>query len=213
MQRLLASAFVVAAALPGCETARDAASSAAYELNPFGATDLSVQALSLHGPYLLAVVAGRDERMRLLAPVSDVCVRVLQPEARVRYAKSGAFGRIGRDGEACDAAGVASLEQWRDRQPRQRIESVVPRATARWEPLFRDERWIFVRGRFPLASKIGIAAGYDLVAMLPADAACSAAAERREATLEFRQAGRTPYRLLVGERSCPVEGFALPVTR
>jgi hypothetical protein len=145
-----------------------------------------------------------------LAPASGTCARVLQPEARLRYAKSGSFGRFHRDDEICDPVGVASLEQWRDRQPRARGQSIVPRSTARYAVLARDERWIFVRGRFALASKVGIPAGYDLVAMLPDDETCRAAAEKGEASLEFRYAGREPYRLLVGDRACGVAGFAMP---
>ena len=58
-----------------------------------------------------------------------------EAEARVRYQKSGVFGRVQTKNASCDVAGVASLEAWRNRQPRTRTRGqVVPRATARFSP-------------------------------------------------------------------------------
>jgi hypothetical protein len=197
-------------ALAACQTTRDVASDAAYELNPFASTDLIVRSIDVRGPYLAAEVAGRQEQLVFLAPATGVCAQVLEPEAGLRYAKHGVFGRFTRDGQVCDPTGVASLEAWRDRQPRPRTQSIVPRATARFAAFAEEPRWILVRGRFPLASKIGIPAGYDLVAMLPNDDVCRSIAARGEASLEFRLAGRDPYRLLAGDRACVVAGFAMP---
>jgi hypothetical protein len=117
-----------------------------------------------------------------------------------------------RDGEQCDAAGVASLEAWRNRQPRRRTGAqVVPRATARFSLVSEDERHILVRGRFPLASRVQIPAGFDLVAMLPANDVCRQAVSRGQGSMEFRPAGSEPFRILVGGQSCRIEGFATPV--
>lgn len=204
------AALLFASMLHGCASARDAASSAAYTLNPFGATDLSVHAVSVQGPYLLAEVRGRKEQLRLLAPITPACTAVLQPEARVRYRKSGVFGRLTRDDEICDPVGVASLQEWRDRQPRRRSAQLVPRATARFAPLAETETHLLVRGRFPLASRVNIPAGFDLVALLPANEVCRAVVARGQGSIEFRPAGRDPFRLLAGSDACVVEGFAMP---
>lgn len=199
-------------AASGCAAAGDVASHAAYVLNPFSGTDVTVKSVSLVGPYLLVEVAGSKERLRLLAPASPECSRVLQSEAQVRYQRAGNFGRLERGDERCEAAGVASLEAWRNRQPRRRANvQGVPRATARFSLLAETPKYLLVRGRFPLASEIRVPSGADLVAMLPADPACRAAVERGEVTLEFRAAGRDPFRLLVGRETCVIEGFATPV--
>lgn len=207
---MAAGAFLFALTLHGCTQARDAASSAAYSLNPFGATDLSVNAVSVQGPYLLADVSGRKEQLRLLAPITAACTVVLQPEGRVRYRRFGVFGRLSRDEETCDPVGIASLQQWRDRQPRRRSAQMVPRATARFSPLAETETYLLVRGRFPLAARVNIPAGFDLVALLPANDVCRAVVARGQASIEFRPAGRDPFRLLSGSDACVVEGFAIP---
>jgi hypothetical protein len=70
---------------------------------------------------------------------------------------------------------------------------------------------VLVRGRFRLAGLVGIPAGYDLVAMLPNDAACARPIESGVATMEFLAAGPVPYRLIGERQPCPVLGFASPL--
>jgi len=197
-------------ALAGCETARSVAGDVAYDLNPLASTALTVQTVEVHGPYLVAELSGRREQLRILAPAGAACASVLRPEAALEYAKFGVFGRVTHGEAGCDLAGVASLAEWRDRQPRRRA-GVVPSATARFVPVHRDEQVLLLRGRFPLASRVGIPAAYDLVAMVPNDAACGAVAARGEATLEFRPAGDTPFRMMADDAACVVSGFAIPI--
>lgn len=194
----------------GCQTARQIGTDVAYELNPFGSTDLTVHAVEIHGPYLLAELAGRGERARFFAPPSADCLALLVPEKRLVYGKSGTFGKVSGGGVRCDLYGVASLDVWRDRQPRKR-GGLVPRSAARYTLLAHDDAYFLVRGRFALATKVSIPGAYDLVAMLPNEPACREAVERGEASLEFRPAGASVYRLMVGSSFCPVEGFAIPL--
>jgi hypothetical protein len=70
---------------------------------------------------------------------------------------------------------------------------------------------IFLRGRFPLASRVFISGGYDIVAVLPNVAACAAVAEQNATSLEFRAAGPEAFVLLAGDQTCNVLGFALPL--
>jgi len=200
------------AAIFACAQARDIGGDVAHVLNPFSGTEVTVQSVAVLGPYLLFEIGSRRENLRLIAPASPACGALLRPEARVRYQKSGVFGRVQDDEGHCDVAGVASLEAWRNRQPRGRTANqVVPRATARFTFLAEDERNILVRGRFPLASRVQIPAGFDLVAMLPANDVCREAVSRGELSMEFRPAGREPFRLIVSGQSCVIEGFATPL--
>jgi hypothetical protein len=194
----------------GCETAKQVGREVVYDINPVGTTDVAVVDVARHEPYLVAQLAGSLEDMKMIVPMTDECVAMVEPGARMKYAKHGVFGRFHQDGAQCDPIGVASLEAWRDRQPRNWTMEPVPRATARYEPLGEDAEFIFVRGRFPLASRVYIPAGYDLVALLPKDPACKAVAEKSEASLEFRHAGRQPFVMLAGGQQCNVLGFAMP---
>jgi hypothetical protein len=206
-------AFVsVAAAFSlACAQAKEVGLEAGRELNPFGSREATVMRLERHGPYLLAELSGRRANLSMLVPADAICAQVLEVESQVRFRRHGNFGRFERGDAFCDAVGVASLAAWRDRRPRA-PGPPVPRATVRFRLLERDPELVLVRGRFPLASRVGIPAGFDLVALLPAnDDNCARAIERGEGSMEFRAAGPQPFRL-VGERgTCPVLGFAQPL--
>jgi hypothetical protein len=137
-------------------------------------------------------------------------VRLLAPEAKVQYERLGNFGRFERDGESCEAVGTLALGARREQ--RRVRDSAVPRSTARYTVVHRDAQYILLRGRFALASRVGIPSAFDIVAVLPVDPACNDVAGRSEATLEFRPAGSgEPFRLIASGRSCVVAGFAMPV--
>jgi len=164
------------------------------------------------GPYLFSAVHGTQLDLRFAVAATPACARVLERGESVRYEKSGSFGRFSRGDESCDAVGTLSLAGWRDGQPRRRSgAAVVPRSTARYEVAWRDASYILLRGRFPLASRIGVPGAFDVVAVLPDDERCRPLATRRDASLEFRPAGSDPFRLLSGNAPCVVEGFAMPV--
>jgi len=194
----------------GCATAKHAGEKVLYSVNPFATTDVLVLGVSQHGPYLLASLAGPMADLRFFAPATQACLQVLAPDTRVNYGKSGQFGRFRRDDQICDPIGIASLAAWRDTQPRRRGPP-VPRATAYYHVAQQDPELIFLRGRFPLASRVFISGGYDIVAVLPNVAACAAVAEQDATSLEFRAAGPEAFRLLAGDQSCDVLGFALPL--
>jgi hypothetical protein len=206
----IAIAAAIALAAPGCETVKHTGEKALYDVNPVGTADVVVLGVSRHGSYLLVSLAGSLVDMRFIAPATEACLQVLAPEARVNYAKSGVFGRFRRDATICDPIGIASLAAWRDRQPR-RAGRPVPRASAYFTLLQQDPELIFLRGRFPLASRVNIPAGYDLVAVLPNSGACVGLAQRTDASLEFRVAGPEPFVLINNGQLCPVLGFATPI--
>jgi hypothetical protein len=194
-----------------CARAEHAGREVEQALNPLAARDATVVERTAVGPYLLVALSGRGPDLRLLAPRDPVCVEMLAPEAEVTYRKHGVYGRFERDGAVCSAIGVASLAAWRDRQPRPEGRP-VPRATVRFRVVHREGDLVAVRGRFPLAARVGIPAGYDLVALLPDAPGCEPLLARGEASMEFRDAGPDPFRLVSGEGPCTVLGFAEPVS-
>ena len=108
------------------------------------------------------------------------------------------------------SVGIASLAAWRD--TRSRVPGrPAPRETARFELLHRGEKLVMVRGRFPFTSRVCIPAGYDLVALLPNSEVCERPIERGEASIEFRDAGDEPFRLIGSDGTCPILGFATPI--
>lgn len=211
--KALALGLPLALAALACSQAKQVGRELEQTLNPFAAGKVALLSVDSHGPYLMAQFRQRSSILSFFAPAANEgCVRLLRPEATLVYRRHGNFGRFERDDEHCDAVGVGSLAAWRDRQPRgSRRGSVVPRATARFREIARDEQFVIVRGRFPLAGRANIPAGEDLVAFLPHEAACQRPLARGEGSLEFVPTGPTAFRL-VGDRGlCPVAGFALPL--
>lgn len=194
----------------GCAQARDAGVEAARRLNPVGTREAVVRSTTARGPYLVTQLGGRGAELAFFAPNDANCAQILVPEASVTYAKRGVFGRISRGDAHCDPVGIASLAAWRNRQPR-RPGGPLPRRTVRFAVIHRDADVVLVRGRFPLVGRVGIPAGYDLVAMLPNDDACRAPIERGEASMEFVASGPVAFRLIGAGRLCPVLGFATPL--
>ncbi len=210
--RVLAGLLLLGVAA-GCDATRRTARSVEQGLNPFAASEVSILRLDRHGPYLVAEFRSGRALLTMLAPASDeTCARMLRPEASLVYRKHGNFGRFEHDGDHCDPVGVGSLAAWRDRQPRGASGGgLIPRRTARFREIGRDESVVLVRGRFPLAGRVGVPNGQDVVALLPNEPVCARSIETGTASLEFFPTGRQALRL-VGERaSCPVLALALPL--
>jgi hypothetical protein len=77
--------------------------------------------------------------------------------------------------------------------------------------IYRDEDVALLRGRFLLAARITWRGGDDTIAVVPSSAECSAILERDTASLEFRDSGPEPFRLIVDRSVCPVIGFVRPL--
>jgi hypothetical protein len=211
---LAALLFAGAGVGSGCDATRRTARSVEQGLNPFSASKASILRLDRHGPYLLVEFRQGRSLLTLLAPADDAaCAQMLRPEGSVTYRKHGNFGRFEQDGERCDPVGVGSLATWRDRQPRgARGGGPIPRAPARFREIGRDESVVLVRGRFPLANRVGVPNGLDVVALLPVqDPACARPIAAGTASLEFVPAGREALRLIGERASCPVLALALPL--
>jgi hypothetical protein len=154
------------------------------------------------GSYFDASFATSSGGWRFLFPASPECAAVLKPEAPVIYNPGGLWGRFhSPDGALCEPVGISDLERWR----RSRVEGEGrPSSPARWEVVHQDDQVFLLRGRFALASRVGMAGTYDVVAMVANDETCRPVAESGAATLVFRSSGRPAF--LLGR--CPVLGFA-----
>jgi hypothetical protein len=157
------------------------------------------------GSYIDASFATTSGEWRFLFPASPSCAAVLEPEAPVVYQPGGMWGRFhSPDGEVCEPAGISNLDRWR----RSRVEGEGrPSSPARWQVVHQDKEVLLLRGRFELASRVGVAGTYDVVAMVANDDTCRPVAESGAATLVFRQSGRPAF--LLG--ACPVLAFARPL--
>lgn len=156
------------------------------------------------GPYIDASFTTRSGEWRFLFPENPQCATVLAPDAPVVYTPGGLWGRFhAPDGTVCEPAGVGNL----DRRRRSRVAGeVAPSSPARWEVVHRDEQVFLLRGRFELATRIGISGTYDIVAMVANDDVCRPVAESGASTLVYRPAGRRAFSL----GRCLVLAFAAP---
>lgn len=173
-----------------------------------GGSEVFVRSVRPLGPYLEVRLTGGEDHAVLL-PATGTCAGLARPEARVRWVGRGVPGRIEGDGAVCQAAGILDLARWRDRRPRS-AGLLVPTKAARWSLMQRDGRRALLRGRFELAGLVGMANGYDLVAVIADDASCAGVIAASQGTLEFRPNGRVAYRLVAGGARCEVLGFARP---
>jgi hypothetical protein len=169
-----------------------------------------VTAIVQRGAYLDALVQQKGSSLRFFFPASDACRRVIAIEASVEYKADGPLGRFERGGEVCEPLGVASLAAWRDRGPRGATRP-VPRRPANFRVIYEDDDLVMVRGRFPFTGKIGLSGGEDTIALIPRTEACRRIIERGQASLEYRDSGPDPYRLITPEGRCPIEGFVQPL--
>lgn len=192
-----------------CGCAGDAIRSLVWHLNPFAREHAVVARVAEIGPYLYASLRSARSVRDVLVLRSQSCAALLEPEAPVTFERHGSFGRLRREGRACDVAGTASLARWRDARSRH-PGPPLPRATARFQVIHRSTAGILLRGRFPLVSRVDIPSAYDLVALVPDEPLCERVARTGEASLLFRDAGSRPFVLLAGNGECPVAGFALP---
>ena len=160
---------------------------------------------TVRGPFIDATFATSNGEWRFFFPRTETCAAMLRPEAPITYSSGGSFGRVrSPDGAVCDPVGAGTLHRWRrTRQPGE----MAPSSTARWTIIHEDPQVFLLRGRFPVASRLGLANTFDVIAMVPNDDVCGPIARSGTATLVFRTSGR---RVLALGR-CPVLGVSAPL--
>ena len=170
-----------------------------------------VTQVAIRGEYLDATLEGETFRLRFFFRPSELCAQLLRENTWVDYRSLGQWGRVQvEDEEFCEPVGIASLPEWRNRQPRSSGRGVKPRGTARFEIFYTDDEVVLARGRFPLATRVGWSRWDDTVAIFPNTDACREPLERGVAPIEFRHHGPRPLELVSAQGPCPVLGFAIP---
>jgi len=161
--------------------------------------------------YLDATIAVWDQQLRFFFPPDEDCAAVLKPEASIDWVEVGLFGRARSGGNDCDAVGLLSLPEWRDRRPRPpgRPE---PRAPAHYVVVAQDADLALLRGLFPLTGRIGIPGGIDLVAVVPKQPLCQGPLGRTVSTILYSDTDPAPFSLMSDTGLCPILGFALPLS-
>ncbi len=160
------------------------------------------------GGYIDATLSVGSGDWRFLFPQSEACARVVRLEAPVEYRIGGPFGKAtAPDGTVCEPVGIGSLRRWRARQPRREGE-MAPSSAASWKIVHKDAQAYLLRGRFPVASRLGLTNTFDVVVLVANDGGtCSAIAESGNATLVFRTSGSRVLEL----GACEVQAIAQPL--
>lgn len=163
------------------------------------------------GGYLEAGLAGPNATLRFLFPSSRDCRTVLQAAGGVDWHRVGAIGEVSRGATSCEAVGIASLPEWRDRRGAA-ITSALPHGEeARFSVVFADPAVILARGSFPQAVHVGWRRTGDSVAVLPHTPECRAAADAGHAPMAHHPEGPVALSLTTAAGACPILGLARPL--
>ncbi len=159
---------------------------------------------TLVGPYIDATLALPSGYWRFLFPQTEACAAVLRPEAPIFYSSGGSFGRVrSPDGSRCDPVGIGTLHRWRRSR---RMGEMAPSSPANWGIIYEGPEAFLLRGRFPVASRLGVANTFDVVVLVANDDVCAPIARSGVGTLVFRPSGRRVLNLA----RCPVLAVAMP---
>jgi hypothetical protein len=207
MRRIPIASLLVAAVALGCTTDQLIIRSGL----PGASAAATLEFVAERGDMLDVVMRSGGFRYRFLLPDDAACRSLFTNEQAVTYANTGSLGTLQAGEATCDPVGILSLPEWRDRRPRSRNTSVIPRSQAQLrERVYLDEEVAFIRGRFLLASEIGFSGGGDAIAVIPNSPECQGLTVPGVASMEFRPAGKRAYSLINGGQLCPVIGFARP---
>ncbi len=161
--------------------------------------------------YIEVDLLGKGWKLHTFTPADEVCARMLEPESTVSYVANGPYGTLQSGGDVCQAIGLGSLREWRDRRPSQTTVVMIPRAQADYEVYYRDAKQVFLRGRFPLGSLLGFTGLDDTIAIVPNIPVCQRPIESGVASMQYYQTGENPIVLLSGAGECPILALLQPL--
>ena len=161
--------------------------------------------------YLEVDLAGSGLHLDSFTPATAECATVLKPEAAVDYVASGPYGTFQRGEQTCNAIGLGSLREWRDRRPSQTTVVMSPRAQADYRVWYQDAKQVFLRGRFPLGGLLGFTGLDDSIALVPNTPVCQRPIREGVASMQYDQTGEDPLYLLSGDGRCPILALIQPL--
>ena len=199
-----AALLLLPVALLACNPSRNA-----FQLGlPGPGVGMRVVDASHRWAFLDVTLESEGFSLRTFLPASELCRRVAEPGAEVQFRSTGGYGSVVRGEEACDAVGIGSLAEWRDKRPAS--GPLVPSAHASYTTVWSDDKVVFLRGDFPLGPYVGFAAMGDSIAVVPTEPVCERAIQTGEATMEFFHGGRNVMTLSGREGRCPIVGLIQP---
>jgi len=161
--------------------------------------------------YLQVDLVGSGLHLDTFTPANEDCAAVMRPEGSVDYVANGPYGLFQRGDQTCDAIGLGSLREWRDRRPSQTNVVMVPRAQADYKIYYQDARQVLLRGRFPLGGLLGFSGLDDTIAIVPNVAVCQKPIQSSVASMQYYQNGENPLVLLSGDGECPITALLQPL--
>jgi len=164
------------------------------------------------GGYIEARLVGSNAGMRFLFPGSPPCRTVLQAAGGVDWRRVGPIGEVSRGATSCEAVGIASLAEWRDRRsPTLGAALAGGDDPARFSLVFADPAVLLLRGSFPQAGQIGWRSSGDVVAVIPHTQECRSAADAGRSPMSHHAAGPIALSLSGPAGPCPIVGLARPL--
>jgi hypothetical protein len=207
MRRRMIAATLLAAYALGCNVQRNLWQAGLPGLK----TPLVVMRSAPVAGYLEVDLAGSGLHLDSFTPATQDCVEVLRPEAAVDYVANGPYGTFQRGEQTCDAIGLGSLREWRDRRPSQTNAVMVPRAQANYRVWYQDAKQVWLRGSFPLGGLLGFSGLDDSIAVVPNIPECQAPIRGTVASMQYYQNGENPLALLSGDGQCPILALIQPL--
>jgi hypothetical protein len=175
---------------------------------------LTVASVTNRAGVLDATLEGVDWQLRTFLEANEACTAIFVRGAIVQFKSDGVYGSFARDGLGCDAIGIGSLREWRNKQPRgDARRGPITSARAAYHLVYQDEEVAFLRGTFPLTSRLGFFSMGDAIAVVPKQPVCARAIASDGATLEYFQAGSNVLTLGGPNGRCGIVGLVRPPTR
>lgn len=178
---------------------------------PGSGVDMNVARVKLRDGFLDTELHGDGFSLRTFLPASEVCQRIVSGEAALQYRANSSYGTLVRGEERCDASGIGSLREWRNRRPRE-TSSVIPSGRAEYRVVYQDEELTFLRGTFPLVGLLGFAGMGDNIAVVPNTPVCLGLIGRNASTIEYFHGGSNVLTLSSSEGRCNIEGLIRPLS-
>ena len=180
---------------------------------PGVAVEADIRLLAERHRYLDVEVEAGRHRYRFFFPADLTCSEVIESD-EARFRLSGMLAAVQTEDQVCDAVGLLSLLEWRDRQGRTArrdgTRSLIPSDRIEYEVVYEDADVFLARGRFRVSGLIGWRGGEDTIAVFPNSEECASVRSRQRAGMEFRSIGRPVFSVVIDRVRCPVLGFAQP---